>query len=136
MIILDTSFIVSYWVEMDINHEKAKKLYNKKIKNGFFGEPAATDYIFDETITVVFYRTKSLTNAVIAGDNLEHSVHMIDIDDLIFNDSWNLFKSQKDTKFSFTDCTIISAMKLYGVKYVATFDKDFRKVDGIKVVDS
>jgi uncharacterized protein len=136
MIILDTSFLVSYWVETDNNHSIAKRIYEEKIKGNLFGEARITDYVFDETVTMVFYRTKSLTKAVIAGDNLEGSMRMIEVDDMIYDDSWNIFKSQKGTKLSFTDCTIISTMKLHGIEYIATFDRDFRKVDGVKVVDS
>lgn len=136
MIILDTSFIVSYEVEDDINHSKAKEIYHKKIKEGEFGEAAITDYIFDETVSIIFYRTKSLVKAVEKGENLNQSTHMIEVDEPIHNDSWDLFKSQKTTRLSFTDCTIISAMRLHGIDFVATFDKDFKKVDGINVIDS
>ena len=136
MIILDTSFIISYEVEDDINHDKAKALYHSKIKGETFGKAVITDYIFDESVTAAFNRTKSLKKAVMVGENLMRSAHMLKVDDLIFDGSWRRFQSQNSTKLSFTDCTILTAMELYGIERIATFDKDFSKVSGVKVLDS
>jgi len=48
--------------------------------------------------------------------------------------SWNIFKEQKNNKLSFTDCTNIAIMRINKIKNIATFDKDFKDIEGINVV--
>lgn len=133
MIFLDSSFLVSVEVETDQNHEKAIKIRDGIIK-GEFGKPIISDYIFDETLTVTFGRTKDLAKSILVGESLKISTEMIKVDDEIFDEGWEIFKGQKDTKFSFTDCTIVSLMRKEDIANIATFDEDFKKVKGINVV--
>ena len=133
MIFLDSSFLVSVEVETDEHHERAIKIRDKIIK-GEFGNPVISDYIFDETITVTFGRTKNLHKTIVAGENLMNSADLVKIDEKIFEDGWEIFKNQKNTRFSFTDCITISLMKNENILNIATFDKDFNKVKGINIV--
>src|SRR3989344_4009054 len=133
MIFLDTSFLVAVEVEGDQNHRRAVDI-KEAIKKGEFGEVVISDYIFDETVTVTFVRTRDLQKTVFAGENLRNSAKMIQVDNFIFEEAWGLFRRQKNTKLSFTDCTNVSIIKKYGIKNIETFDKDFRKVGGVKVI--
>ncbi|MBI2543418.1 MAG: type II toxin-antitoxin system VapC family toxin [Candidatus Aenigmarchaeota archaeon] len=133
MIILDTSFLVSYKIENDENHEKAAKIKGD-IVDGKYGNPVISDYIFDETLTVVFVRSKNLSVAVEMGDELRNFVKIIKIGDDVLEGSWDLFKNQKDTTFSFTDCTSVALMKNENIINIATFDGDFKKIKEISVV--
>jgi len=133
MILLDSSFLISVEVKTDQNHERAVKIMEKIIK-GEFGRPIISDYVFDETITVTFGKTKDLAKSVLVGENLKISTEIIKVDDEIFDDGWGIFKGQKVTKFSFTDCTIVSLMRKENITNIATFDEDFKKVKGINVV--
>jgi predicted nucleic acid-binding protein len=91
MIILDSSFIVSFAVETDTNHLKAVKIMDE-IEKGKYGRVYITDYIFDETVTVIFIRTKELAKAVSVGNALKKSVEIIDVDKNSFENTWNKFK--------------------------------------------
>ncbi|MEK6909849.1 MAG: PIN domain-containing protein [Candidatus Aenigmatarchaeota archaeon] len=133
MIFLDSSFLVSVEVETDQNHEKAIKIRDEIIE-GKFDKTVISDYIFDETVTVTFGKTKDLNKAVLVGSNLKKSAEMIKVDEKSFEEAWDIFKGQKDTKFSFTDCTIVSLMRKENITNIATFDEDFKKVKGINVV--
>ncbi|MDI6826532.1 MAG: PIN domain-containing protein [Candidatus Aenigmarchaeota archaeon] len=133
MIILDTSFIVSFYNVRDENHSKARNLMPDIIK-GKFGFLHISDYIFDETITVIFIRLKNLTKTVNIGRYLRGSTKLLEVTSSNFEEAWTIFKKQKETDFSFTDCTTISLMKRMGIKNIATFDKDFVKVKGINVI--
>ncbi len=133
MIFLGTSFIVSYKIENDENHEKAAGLM-REIITGKYGKPAISDYIFDETVTVVFNKSKKLSIGINIGDELKSSAAIIKIDDSVFEEAWNLFRSQKNTMFSFTDCTTLSLMEKEKIKNIATFDGEFRGVKGINVI--
>ena len=58
MIILDTSFIVSYYNTADENHNKAIEIMDG-LKSMKYGDLYITDYIFDESMTVIFVRLKN-----------------------------------------------------------------------------
>ncbi len=133
MILLDSSFLVAIAVATDENHEKAKKII-EEILTGAFGEMIISDYVFDETVTVTLLKTRDLKKAVFVGENLRLSARTINVDDNLFDISWNVFKEQKNTQLSFTDCTNIALMRNNKIKNIATFDKDFKDVEGINVV--
>lgn len=133
MIFLDSSFLVAVEVKTDQNHEKAVKIRDEIIK-GKFGKTFISDYIFDETITVTFGRTKKLRKTILVGNQLKASSEMLKVDEKIFDQAWKIFKKQKETHFSFTDCTTIAIMSKNEIKNIATFDEDFQKVRGIKVI--
>lgn len=135
MIIIDTSVLVSYEIEDDINHDKAVTLM-AKIAGDKFGEPITTDYIFDETVTVTYTRSKLLGKAVFAGEKMRTNSRLLEIDKDLFDEAWKLFKSQKKSKFSFTDCTTVAVARSNRIDYLATFDREFKCLSDIKVVDS
>lgn len=125
MIILDTSFIISYFNTRDQNHSKAAKLMKQ------MQEPLClTDYIFDETVTVSLIRLKSIEKTSKIGDMLK-SLRIIDVEKSGFDKAWDLFCKQKDTTLSFTDCTTIAVMQENYIEKIATFDEDFYKIKGI-----
>ncbi len=133
MIFLDSSFLVAVEVETDQNHQKAITIRDDLIK-GNFGKPFISDYIFDETITVTFGKTKDLKKATFVGEQLITASKIIKVDEKIFWDAWKRFKGQKRTRFSFTDCTILAIMAERNIAYIATFDKEFKNVPWIKVI--
>ncbi len=96
--------------------------------------PIISDYIFDETVTVVFWRGKKLSFAIETGNDLKESVQIIAVSELIFEEAWKIFKS-RIKNFSFTDCTTLAIMKKKGINNISTFDKDFKNVEGINVID-
>ncbi len=134
MIILDTSFIVSYFNERDENHTKAVELM-ESIANLKFGPVHMTDFIFDETVTVSFIRLKNLVKAVEIGNYLLKSLRIIEVEKTDFYKAWEIFRKQKNTDLSFTDCTTISVMGENEINNIATFDEDFKRTKGINVID-
>ena len=129
MIVLDTSFIVSYFNTRDQNHLKAVKLMKK------IHEPLCiTDYIFGEVVTVSLIRLKSLDRATKIGNVLLKSLKIINVEKTSFDNAWNLFCKQKETVLSFTDYTTISVMLENDIEKIATFDGDFGKISRITVI--
>ena len=121
-------------VEKDENHEKALKIRDNII-NGKFGKIIISDYIFDETVTTTFYKTKNLDKAVLVGQALMNVAEILKVEEETLEKSWKIFMEQKETKFSFTDCTILALMKENGIKNLATFDKDFKKIKEINIIE-
>ena len=133
MILLDSSLIIAYSNEIDENHAKAKKIMND-IAEEKYGLPVITDYVFNEVVTVMLLRTKSLARATKLGETLLGSTHLVRIDGDLFNTAWVTFKQQRKNKLSFTDCTTISVCKANGILNVATFDEDFAELDNVSAI--
>lgn len=133
MIFLDTSYLVSLENDKDSNHEKAVRL-NEEIAKGKFGRIVVSDYIFDETVTVTFRRTRKLNKAILVGERLFSFAEIKYVDEKTFADSWNFFRKQKSTELSFTDCTTLVLMQSNGINNIATFDEDFQKIQNINCI--
>jgi predicted nucleic acid-binding protein len=134
MIFLDTSFIVACKIEEDSNHKKSIEcLHNLIEKNN--EEVITSDYVFDETITVIFGKTNNLEAAIDVGDTLKSAATILKVDGAVFEETWRIFKEQKGTKLNFTDCSIITLMKKERIQSIATFDKEFLKIKEINVVN-
>ena len=125
--------LVALIVEKDINHEKAVSIM-KEIVSGKHGQAITSEYVFDETVTVVLVRSKALDMAVRAGDLIKESMAVLNVDSNTFESSWNRFRNQKITKFSFTDCTILEVMESNHIDKLATFDKEFESINSFKVL--
>ncbi len=133
MIFLDSSFIIASKIEYEEDHNKAIEILNNMIENN--ESTVLSDYVFDEVVTVLFGKTKNLEFTNEVGNMLRSSATFINVDDEMFDNAWGIFQEQKDAKLSFTDCSIIALMKKEGINKIATFDKDFKKVKGIKIID-
>ncbi len=93
-----------------------------------------TDYIFNETVTVSMMRIKDLGKVKWIGNYLLNSLKLIRIEEDVFFDAWSIFQSQKGTRLGFTDCTTIATMRHNDIENIATFDKDFTKINGINCI--
>lgn len=133
MILLDSSFLVAYLNSLDENHERAVEIA-KRIDEGDYGVPAITDYIFSEVVTVMLLRVRDVSKVASIGDQLLRAVQLIEVSREAFDVAWRIFKEQEKPRFSFTDCTSIAVCKLHGIPKIATFDKDFRRVEGLTVI--
>ena len=132
MIILDTSFLVSFYNIKDNNHTKAWNIMKELITEKY-GDIAITDYVFDECATVLFSRLKDLRKTLIICESIKKATQF-KIHDKLFENAWEIFKKQENTKLSFTDCTILALMKEEEIEHIATFDKDFQKIKDINVI--
>jgi len=133
MILLDSSFIIAYFNEADVNHAKALRMA-KDIDDGKYGPTVITDYIFDEVITVMLYRTRKLKQVAEAGEMLLRANRLFTIDRDAFDSTWDIFKGQKGTTFSFTDCASIAICRANGISNVATFDEEFKRSEEPSVI--
>ena len=134
MIFLDSSVIIAFKNDDDVNHEKAQALISK-IHEGEYGPAVITELVFAEVVTVLLLK-KGLQAAVEVGDILREAKEVSTIKaSTLFEKAWEVFKEQKKgVQFSFVDASTIACLRERSIKYIATFDRDFEKVDGIKVV--
>jgi len=133
MILLDSSLIVAYSNQVDQNHVKALEVV-RDIDGGKYGTSVITDYIFDEVVTVMLVKTKSLRQVVDLGERLLSASLMFRIDEELFRSAWGIFKEQRGPRFSFTDCTSIAACRANGISTIGTFDEEFRDIEEFNIV--
>ena len=133
MIFLDTSFLIAFYNNNDEHNPKAIKII-KDLISGLYGELLISDYIFDEFITVALIRLKNLSKIIQVGEDIRFFTHILKINEKLFEKSWQIFKEQKATKFSFTDCTILALMKENNIKNLVTFDDEFKRIKEINLI--
>ena len=84
LILLDSSLIVAYSNQADENHSKAKQVVEDVAKERY-GTPVITDYVFDEVVTVMLARTRSLARATKLGETLLEATQLVRIDEDLFD---------------------------------------------------
>ncbi len=127
-IFLDTSALVAYYNEDDTLHQAAAKIMGQFLG----GEIPVTkffisDYVFDETVTVLECLLGKHDLAMEVGEALKGSARTmrLHVDEPTFQASWELFRNTRGV--SFTDCTSFALMKSFGLQAAFTFDRHFRK---------
>ncbi len=121
----------SAWLALDDKHDryhnkavaKSSEIKRQRI------EIITSEYIIDETITLIRYRV-SHQAAVIFGDSLLNSsiVRIVDVTDEDRIKTWEIFKKYEDKELSFTDCTSFVLIKNLRLQKVFTFDKHFKQM--------
>lgn len=134
LILLDSSAIVAYQNEADENHTKATRILND-VAAGKYASSVITDYVFDEIVTVMLVKTRDLRKAVDTGEKLLAASRFVRVEADSFDLAWSIFKEQRKTYLSFTDCTSIAVCRANGISNIATFDEDFNRVPGLTIVD-
>lgn len=92
-------------------------------------ELITSEYIIDESITLIRYRV-SHQAAVVFGNSLLNS-NIVRIEDVSAEDrfkAWEMFKKFEDKELSFTDCTSFVLMKNLRLQKAFTFDEHFRQM--------
>lgn len=133
MIFLDSSVIIAYKNADDTNHIKAVEIF-QKLSKGDFRKGVISEFIFSEVTTVLLLR-KGLNVAENVGNILldAKEIEIIKASDL-FERTWEIFNSQKNTVLSFVDASNLACMELMKISKIATFDKDFLKINTVEVV--
>ena len=131
-ILIDASVFCAYANFRDIHHKNSIKIM-QEIESQKYGRSVTTDYIFDETVNVIA-RKHNKKSAIEIGEHILNSeIFFAKVDESVFKKAWKLFQDEKG--FSFTDCTIIAFMETFGIYEIATFDKEFKKLKNIRVID-
>jgi predicted nucleic acid-binding protein len=94
-----------------------------------------TDYVIDETITLLKMRGES-RRALMLGERLLRGelarVHFLTSEDIIRG--WKVFTDFKDKEWSFTDCTSKALMEELSITQAFAFDHHFKQFGSISVV--
>lgn len=131
-IFIDSSVFCAYANARDVHHKNAQKIINDVV-SGRYENGITTDYVFDETVTVTKRKANSKTAIEIGKFLLDSEIFIAKVDSMSFQKAWELFQAND---LSFTDCSSISFMELFGISKIATFDKGFRNIKGVQVIEN
>ncbi len=126
-VFIDTSAWIALMVANDHHHEKAALCFSELIRVA--ASFITTEYILDETITRIKYdvshrKALKFLDVIKRAEESGHlSLHRID--DLLWNESVQIFRKYSDKMLSFTDCTSCAVAKKLKIDTIFAFDSDF-----------
>ena len=129
-IFVDSSFLIALVNENDSLHEKSLEYIGLIEKNDCY----ISNLVINEVITVIGNKI-DLETAISAFDLINDIFHVIneyEIKD--FNSTTMLIYEKHNTKLSFTDCSIIVDMHYHKIENLLSFDKEFKKAEGINLI--
>ncbi len=129
MIFLDSSFFIAMMFPEDKNHIRSLELYHfLKHENG----------IINNTVLVEVLNTISRYNSRINPTSLYETLmenYFIDyLQAENYNKAFNKF-DHYNYSINYSNCTILETMENNDVNKIVTFDPDFKKVDGLIVIE-
>lgn len=133
MIVLDSSFLIGYHNTHDIHHAAADQVMTGLLA-GRWGRALLLEYVFLEVATVLLARrglrvAAGVTSTLLASCEID----FVPCSEL-FLEAFATFRDQRDPVLSFTDAAIVAVARRHGGAFVATFDADFTRLDGVTVV--
>ncbi len=125
MIFVDTSAWFALLYEKAAERPEATAAF-AEIAGGRFGTPVTSDYILDETFTLLRQRA-SLAHVDRLAELLRQSpsVRRLRIGESTFEESLKLLRSRPDQRWSFTDCTSFVLMRETRIPRAFTWDPNF-----------
>lgn len=131
MIFVDANIFLAYDNTKDAHHQKAFKIL-LEIGQGLHGRPFTSDYVLNEVVGVTF-RKKGKERAVFIGEQIMKSFLIINNDDHILKEAWELFR-RTESNLNLVDCTNVIVTHLAKAGKIATFDEEFNKIKSIEVI--
>lgn len=130
MIFVDSSAWFAVFSRRDVNHPTAMSAIRS-----FSEQLVTTDYVVDETLTVLLAR-RERRRAVEFGRRVIEGqwAKIVRVEDQDFAAAWDAFKQFADMEWSFTDFTSRVIMERLGISRAFAFDDHFRQFGTVTVV--
>jgi len=127
-VFVDTAAWVALIDASDRQHAPAEGFWTAAVADG--ERFLTTDYVLDETYTLLRRRPRGLAMAAVVHETAEGSrlVELASIDVELRRQAWDLFTTYRDKVLSFTDCTSFAVMRQRDLHTAFTFDADFQRV--------
>ena len=126
-IFIDTNVFVALEDENDSTHKRAIQLSEFLLKQHSVKFYTSSEVI-SETLTVI---SRKLGKEVAKKFIKKHkNSYMIDIffDENLYRKTLNAYLKLKHNSVSFVDCSNTVIMRKYNIKYIFSFDEDFKKM--------
>ncbi len=128
VILLDTSFLYAAAIRPDKNHERAKKLFARSLREN--AELVVHNLILVETIALIQSRYGHGTAAAFIERSA--SLRTIMIDQALHQQVLRHFTSYGKRRLSLVDMFSFAVMKREGIEDALTFDEHFQK-EGFRI---
>lgn len=133
MIFFDTSAWVALGDPREKHHEELAR-FSVRIGRGEFGRAVTTDYVLDETYTLLRMHVgvgavSNLRAQLRASRNYE----VIKVSEEEFERATDLLLSRQDRRWSFTDCTSFVVMQELGISNALTLDRNFQEAGFLRL---
>ena len=118
----------------DTDRHRSARVAFDQLLSGEYGSVVASDYVYDETVTLTRSRFGTVEDALAAGDRIlgrrsyPDTVNLRFVDRPIFESAIDLLDRYGDQPLSFTDATTVALVEHFDIDRVLAFDDDF---DGV-----
>ena len=130
MIFLDANYLVSYYIDTEYHHKRALEIYHEIESK----EQIVSKSIIVETINILHNKIKANFQDIEIIYNELNNKYIVFEDHHIYDRT--MLRILKDKKrLPFFDNLYIVIMEELGIKKIATFDKHFNNIDGIKPIN-
>lgn len=133
---LDSSFILALILKTDANHEKAFELVDVLNEDCYINHN-----VLNEVLTLVgrkinILAAKEVYYTLIDNFTLLNEYSIAEYNENTFKIFENYIGSNSNkAKLSFTDSSIVLTMREFEIGNLLSFDKEFKRVDGINIVN-
>ena len=86
-----------------------------------------TDYILDETYTLLRSVLGHRVAVAFGREVQKGGIEVVQVDETLQKEAWEIFEQYRDKDFSFTDCTSFVVMKRGKILIAFTFDRHFQQ---------
>ena len=126
-VFVDTSAWLALNDRNDQYYKKAVVKISEIKKNKI--ELITSEYILDESITIIRYRVSHQAAVIFGESMLNSSIARIEGATEEYRlKAWEMFKRYEDKELSFTDCISFVLMKQFRLHKAFTFDEHFRQM--------
>ncbi|MHB8584874.1 MAG: type II toxin-antitoxin system VapC family toxin [Thermoplasmatota archaeon] len=132
-VFIDSGIFVGALNPRDRRHSETAKALEATLR-GRYGRAYTSDYVYDETVTLVRARSQSFQTASAAIDLIlgrstrPRAIDLLIVTGPIFRQAVEIFDTYDDKTLSFTDATSIAFLRHRKWDQILSFDSDF---DGI-----
>jgi uncharacterized protein len=134
LIFIDTSFIIAYFNKRDKYHKQARNIIQKSLEKSPNLLFTLSDYVFDELMTLL--KIKNINSTIISkiGEQIIKSSlwRIIQLDEEVFNRTWQMFNKYHDKEWSFTDTSSFALMETLNITYYLSYDHHFAQFPKIQ----
>jgi len=126
LILVDTGVIAAFYNSRDDHHSRSLVLLNN-LRQGVYGTGILTDYILDETVTLLFTRYKKADVALQAGEVIitEKLGKFLPMTFDLIKKTWDKYQKLISKGLSFTDCSLLTVAEYLECNDILSFDKEF-----------
>jgi predicted nucleic acid-binding protein len=126
LILVDTGVIAAFYNSRDEHHSRALVLLND-LRQGKYGTRILTDYVLDETVTLLYVRSKQAGIALQAGEVIitEKLGKFLPMTFDLIKKTWDMYQKLISKGLSFTDISLLVVAEYLECNDILSFTKEF-----------